>query len=334
MLTYFLPGFNTYQIRTKQIPSGSTYLRVDTQNMLTNEDYSFLLNPGQWSYNECESIVNISFSLTIATDAKVGDQYRLVLTPAITSSTTPFTYLDPVWNGSIAVFASQSVDKPAYVNQIPVDETFKSRASSNEFVYWDQTPPIPPTTTLAPTTTTTVAPTTTTTLSPTTTTIAPTTTTAAPTTTTAAPVTPDVILTLGNQIGGMGFEVCYSGVNSSAFGAGIAFSAYSLFMSSDSGCTTPYGTSWNLQSPSSNFFNPGTTSGTWGCTTGGDLTTGNYYRTRITGTFDFDVPGLGIVFTTPQSFDLEAGEFFDFTKGGFTVRIQGPNCTLNDYTSC
>ena len=167
MLTYFLPEFNSYQIRTKQLPSGSNFLRVDIQNMLTNDSYSFLNSPGQWSYNECESIVSVSFNLAIASNAKVGDEFRMFLTPAITSSTTPFTYLDPVWHGSLQVFASQSVDKPSYVNQIPVDEEFKSRQSDNEFVYWSQTPPVPPTTTtttLSPTTTTTAAPTTTTTL--------------------------------------------------------------------------------------------------------------------------------------------------------------------------
>lgn len=165
MLTYFLPGYNSYQIRTKQLPSGSNFLRVDIQNMLTNDSYSFLNSPGQWSYNECESIVSVSFNLSIASNAKVGDEYRMYLTPAITSSTTPFTYLDPVWHGSLQVFASQSVDKPSYVNQIPVDEEFKSRQSDNEFVYWSQTSAAPtPTTTAAPTTTTTLAATTTTTI--------------------------------------------------------------------------------------------------------------------------------------------------------------------------
>ena len=342
MLTYFLPGYNTYKIRTKQIPSGSNFLRVDVQNMLTLDDYSFLNNPGQWSYDECESIVNVSFNLDIALDVNVGDEYRMVLTPAITSSTTPFTYLDPVWHGSLQVFASQSVDKPAYVNQLPIEEVFISEDTTNEFVYWSQTPPLTTTTTGAPTTTTTAAPTTTTTLAPTTTTQAPTTTTQAPTTTTIAPTTttttagaPNVILTFGNQIGGQGFDICYSGVNSSAYGCGIAVNEYKLFMSSDSGCTTPYGTSWDLQNPSSQFFNNNaTTTGQWSSTSGGSIGSGNYYRTRISGSFDFDVPGLGIGFTSNQTFDLQGGQYFDYTKSGFTVRIQGPNCTLNNSVAC
>ena len=336
MLTYFLPGYNTYKIRTKQIPSGSNFLRVDVQNMLTLDDYSFLNNPGQWSYDECESIVNVSFNLDIALDVNVGDEYRMVLTPAITSSTTPFTYFDPVWHGSLQVFASQSVDKPAYVNQLPIEEVFISEDTTNEFVYWSQTPPLTTTTTGAPTTTTTAAPTTTTTtLAPTTTTQAPTTTTIAPTTTTTTAGAPNVILTFGNQIGGQGFDVCYSGVNSSAYGCGIAVNEYKLFMSSDSGCTTPYGTSWDLQNPSSQFFNNNaTTTGQWSSSSGGSIGSGNYYRTRISGSFDFDVPGLGIGFTSNQTFDLQGGQYFDYTKSGFTVRIQGPNCTLNNSAAC
>lgn len=133
MLTYYLGDYNNYTIRTQQIPSGSNYLRVDIQNMLTNDSYSFLNSPNQWSYNQCESIVNVSFNLEIASNANVGDEWRMTLVPAITSSTTPFTYLDPIWHGSIQAFASQSVDKSAYVNQIPLTGSI-SADSSNEYI--------------------------------------------------------------------------------------------------------------------------------------------------------------------------------------------------------
>jgi hypothetical protein len=346
MLTYFLPGYNTYKIRTKQIPSGSNFLRVDVQNMLTLDDYSFLNNPGQWSYDECESIVNVSFNLDIALDVNVGDEYRIFLTPAITSSTTPFTYFDPVWHGSLQVFASQSVDKPAYVNQLPIEEVFISEDTTNEFVYWSQTAPLTTTTTVAPTTTTTAAPTTTTTLAPTTTTqaptttttlaptttIAPTTTTAAPTTTTtAAPGSPNLVISINDLYGGLGFNQCVSGVNSSAYGAGVQMNQLKTFLSSDSGCTTPYGTSWDLASSQGQFFGSSATTYMQLTTnTGGSIGSGNYYRTRYSGSFDFDVPGLGIGFTSNQTFDLTGTQYVDYTKSGFTVRILGPNCTLNN----
>ena len=166
MLTYYLGGYNDYTIRTKQICSGSNYLRVTLQNMMTQDNYSFINGPGQWSYNECESIVSMSFNLSISSNSVVGDQYRVYLTPAVSSSTIPFTYCEDVWHGSLAVFVSQSIDKPGYVNQIPEAETFISRDSVNEYIVWSQAAPVIPTTTtttIAPTTTTTIAPTTTTT---------------------------------------------------------------------------------------------------------------------------------------------------------------------------
>jgi hypothetical protein len=166
MLTYYLGGYNDYTIRTKQICSGSNYLRVTLQNMMTQDNYSFINGPGQWSYNECESIVSMSFNLSISSNSVVGDQYRVYLTPAISNSTTPFTYCEDVWHGSLAVFTSQSIDKPGYVNQIPEGETFISRDSVNEYIVWSQAAPATTTTTttIAPTTTTTtLAPTTTTT---------------------------------------------------------------------------------------------------------------------------------------------------------------------------
>lgn len=342
MLTYFLPGYNTYKIRTAQIPSGSTFLRVDVQNMLTNDSYSFLNSPGQWSYNECESIVDVSFNLDIALNVNVGDEYRMWLTPAITSSTIPFTYQDPVWHGSLQVFASQSVNKPAYINQIPLDSQRISRDSSNEFIYWDQTTVAPtPTTTIAPTTTTTIAPAPTTTLAPTTTTIAPTTTTtisptttlAPTTTTTAAPGAPDVVFTFGNQIGGQGFNVCYSATNTLGTGVGVSIPTYRCFMSSDSGCTIPYGTSWDFPSGQGNFVPAGGGTGQFTTNTGGSIQPGNFYRTRISGSFQFDVPGLGIPFSPIQTFDLSGGAYQDLTFMGVTVRMQGPNCVLNDPTA-
>jgi hypothetical protein len=349
MLTYYLGGYNDYTIRTKQICSGSNYLKVTLQNMMTQDNYSFINGPGQWSYNACESIVSMSFNLSISSNSIVGDQYRMYLTPAISNSTTPFTYCEDVWHGSLAVFTSQSIDKPGYVNQIPEGETFISRDSVNEYIVWSQAAPITPTTTTttaAPTTTTTtlatttttttIAPTTTTTTvapTTTTTTVAPTTTTTtvAPTTTTTttAPGTPDVVWTFGNQFGGMGFNVCYSATNTSTRDIGVQFTAYSCFMSSDSGCTTPYGTNWSIGSAQSNLVNVGGITGNFPTTSGGNLN-GTYYRTRITGSFQFDIPSLGLPFSPLQSFDLSAGAYQDLTYGGYTVRIQGPSCALNN----
>ena len=320
MLTYYLGGYNDYSIRTKQICSGSNYLRVTLQNMMTQDNYSFINGPGQWTYNECESIVSMSFNLSISSNSIVGDQYRVYLTPAISNSTTPFTYCEDVWHGSLAVFTSQSVDKPGYVNQIPESETFISRDSTNEYIVWSQASPVIPTTTtttLAPstTTTTTIAPTTTTT------TATPTST----TTTTAAPGTIDAHFFLKNQVGGMGFDVCISGSTNGNI-TNVIMDNYRLFMSSDSNCTVPYGTSWNQTSQAVYTFNGAVQ---LPCSSGGDIN-GTYYRTRVSGSLYFGYTGGG---TTPYTnFDISGSGYVDYTSNGYTLRIHGAGCALNDNT--
>jgi len=269
------------------------------------------------SYNECESMVSFTASIS---NVNIGDEFRATLTNGITD----------LWNGSIQVFASQSINKPAYVNQIPVDEEFISRDSSNTFVYWDQdaiptpTTTIAPTTTQAPTTTTTIAPTTTTTLAPTTTTtLAPTT-----TTTTAAGVNANFFF--GNQIGGSGFDVCISGSTDGVIDS-VVVQEYKLFMSSDAGCTTPYGTTWDLQTtPSIYNFNGQVTRA---CSSGGSISPGNFYRTRVSGSVQFQYQPGSLV-SPLLSFDISGSGFQDVTFAGRTLRIYAAGCTLNNSAGC
>ena len=335
MLTYFLPGYNNYKIRTNQIPSGSTFLRVCTQNMLTLEDYCFLLNPGQWSYDSCESTVDISFNLDIALDVNVGDEYRLYLTPAITNSVTPFTYLDDIWHGSLQVFYSQSVNKPAYVNQIPLEDVFISEDTANTFVYWSQTQPPGPTTTTttgAPTTTTTAAPTTTTTstTSTTTTTTSTTTTSTTTTTTTAAPVTLNSELFIGNLLGVSGNNVCISGSTDGVIDSTIIYEL-KTFLSSDAGCTTPYGTSWDLLNlPNIYNYNGQVQRST---TSGGQIDNANYYRNRVSGSFAFQYQP-GNLMSPTFTFDISGSGYQDFTHAGLTYRINAAGCKLNNSVDC
>ena len=281
---------------------------------MTNESYSFLNSPNQWSYNQCESIVDVSFNLDIALRVNPGDEYRMYLTPAITSSTTPFTYLDPIWHGSLQVFASQSVDKPSYVNQIPVQEVFISEDTTNQFVYWDQT-------TVSPT------PTTTTTLAPTTTTAAPTTTTTlAPTTTTTTAGGIDAEFFFGKQIGGMGFDVCISGSMLTGDIDSVVIQEYKLFMSSDSACTTPYGTTWDMTSlPQIYNFNGAVQRP---CSSGGNIN-GTYYRSRVSGSLQFQYQPGNLV-TPIISFDISGSGYQDITYAGHTLRVYAAGCVLND----
>jgi hypothetical protein len=174
MLTYFLGDYNTFRIRTKQIPSGSNGIVIYTQNMSTLEDFAF--GAGAYTYNECESLLDITFNLEIPLNPIPGDEYRMWVRPSITSSTIPYTQYPPIWNGSLQVFPSQSVDKPAYVNQIPIASAGQdqipcevSRQSENEYILYEGGCPSP----FGPTTTTTSTTTSTTTTTTSTTTAAP-----------------------------------------------------------------------------------------------------------------------------------------------------------------
>jgi hypothetical protein len=56
--------------------------------------------------------------------ASVGDEYRAYISDTTCS----------IWNGSIQVYSSQSIDKPAYLNQ---NDGYISNLSENEFIILD-----------------------------------------------------------------------------------------------------------------------------------------------------------------------------------------------------
>jgi hypothetical protein len=99
-------------------------------------------------------------------------------------------------------------------------------------------------------------------------------------------------------------------------------------MSSDSGCTTPYGTQWTLSNPVQVYFFTGPSQRP--CSSGGSLS-GTYYRTRVSGSLQF-VTQPGNVASPVMPFDISGSGFQDMTFGGRTLRINGAGCTLNDNT--
>ena len=124
MLTYFISGSNTYTIRTE--PNSSYDVVLNLQNMITQENFTASLSSLYIDYYE--SILEFSASIS---GAKVGDEYRATITLD--------GYDDqPFWHGSIQVFNSQSVNKPEYVNQIPLPENgippYTSEVSDNTFI--------------------------------------------------------------------------------------------------------------------------------------------------------------------------------------------------------
>jgi hypothetical protein len=119
MLSYFGTGSNSFSIHTQTFTSSSANLVLQVQDMYTLSTQSFSITGSAFvSYDNYESI--LSFSLQLPTTS-VAYEYRLDLTN--TGST--------IYNGTLQVYASQSVNKTEYVNQ---NTQYKSRLSGNEFI--------------------------------------------------------------------------------------------------------------------------------------------------------------------------------------------------------
>lgn len=120
MQAYYISGSNVFSFRTA--PTSSQTLRLDLQNMLTLVNSSSFID--SYEYNAYESLLQFTASIS---DARVGDEWRA----SIKSGT------NEIWHGTINVFTSQSVDKPNYTNQIPLENVYVSRVSDNEYIIMD-----------------------------------------------------------------------------------------------------------------------------------------------------------------------------------------------------
>jgi hypothetical protein len=119
MLSYFGTGSNHFSIHTQPFVSSSANLVLNVEDMYLLTTQSFTLSGSAFiSYNNYESI--LSFSLQLPTTS-VAYEYRLELTN--TGST--------IYNGTMQVYSSQSVNKTEYVNQ---NTKYKSHLSRNEFI--------------------------------------------------------------------------------------------------------------------------------------------------------------------------------------------------------
>jgi hypothetical protein len=91
---------------------------------LVNTSSSISASARPYTYNAYESILNWTASIS---GARTGDQYRASITDTTGS----------IWDGSISVFASQSIDKPEYINQLGVEEEYKSNITNNQYIILD-----------------------------------------------------------------------------------------------------------------------------------------------------------------------------------------------------
>lgn len=119
MLSYFGTGSNNFSIHTQTFNSSSASLVLNLEDMYTLTTQSFAITGSAFiSYNDYESI--LSFSLQIPTTS-VAYEYRLDLT---NNGST-------IYNGTMQVYASQSVNKTGYQNQ---NTQYKSKLTGNEFI--------------------------------------------------------------------------------------------------------------------------------------------------------------------------------------------------------
>jgi hypothetical protein len=124
MLTYYSSSNNVWTFRVQ--PTGSSNLTMYLQDMTTLVDTSASIS--SYKYNAYQSELSFTGSLIpTLVSASVGTQYRAYINDTTCS----------IWHGSISVFTSQSVDKPNYVNQIPLEDVYVSNVTDNEYIILD-----------------------------------------------------------------------------------------------------------------------------------------------------------------------------------------------------
>ena len=124
MLTYYSSSNNVWTFRVQ--PTGSSNLTMYLQDMTTLVNTSASIS--SYKYNAYQSELSFTGSLIpTLVSASVGTQYRAYINDTTCS----------IWHGSISVFTSQSVDKPNYVNQIPLEDVYVSNVTDNEYIILD-----------------------------------------------------------------------------------------------------------------------------------------------------------------------------------------------------
>lgn len=120
MIAYYISGSNIFSFRTE--PTGSSNLTLYLQDMLTLVNTSSSIAP--YTFDSYEGLLSFTGSIP---SASVGDQYRAYIADTTSS----------IWHGTIQVYASQSISKPDYENQLPIQEVFISHESENEYIILD-----------------------------------------------------------------------------------------------------------------------------------------------------------------------------------------------------
>ena len=121
MIPFYISGSNLFTFRTK--PTGSGVLTLSLQNMYTLVNTSASIS--SYTYNSEQSLLAFTASIS---SSNIGDEYRATILDSASGS---------IWNGSIQVYQSQSIDKPVYKNQIPLEGIYISNVTDNEYIILD-----------------------------------------------------------------------------------------------------------------------------------------------------------------------------------------------------
>ena len=116
MLSYYISQSNEYTFRTQPTSSNSFTLSLQDMYELNNITASL----SGITFSGYESYIGFTASIS---GAIVGGEYRATL---LNSGST-----EPIWNGSIQVYASQSIDKSVYENQ---NTQYVSHESENRYI--------------------------------------------------------------------------------------------------------------------------------------------------------------------------------------------------------
>ena len=119
MLAYHISQSNEYTFRTQ--PTSSNQFTMSLQDMYLLDNITASLSGV--TYNGYESIIASTASIS---GAIVGSEYRATL---INSGST-----EAIWNGSIQVYASGTLDKSVYENQ---NQQYISHQSENRYIIMD-----------------------------------------------------------------------------------------------------------------------------------------------------------------------------------------------------
>ena len=117
MLSYYLSANNIITTRVQSMTPSNLVLKM--QDMYTLDNFTSSLSG--YSYESTESILEFTASIQ---SPYLGAQYRAIIENNGTQ----------VWCGSISVFTSQSIDKPSYINQIPLEGLYVSNITENEYI--------------------------------------------------------------------------------------------------------------------------------------------------------------------------------------------------------